>query len=59
MEATGHSAQTSINNTITPTRQAQTQDYQTYWTYRNSSRTIMSAASPRGRPITSVVDGAR
>ena len=36
MDATGASAQTSVNNTIAAYQQAETQDYQTYWSYRNS-----------------------
>ena len=36
MEATGSAAQTSVSNTLASYDAAQTQDYQTYWNFRNS-----------------------
>ena len=57
MEATGTAAQDSINNTINAYEAGQTQDYQTYWTYRNQQSDDYVGGLTQGQTYYAVVDG--
>ena len=58
MEATGPSAQTSINTTIAPTRGGQTQDYQTYWNFRNQESDDYVGGLTQGQTYYVVINSA-